>query len=179
MYSHKSIFYVTGALILFGLISFYLSSTSGHDALAVDPIRDPNVPSAKLLYANRTYEMLPFVVLEEDNLKKLNFPRLPDDYKPEVNISSGSTFTVEFAGKPREVNAFVIDYDADTTEVNPLTKLGSNEFGFGKLYGLRTIEVRAIFEDDKYVTYTCLANIERTDEQKYGSRGQPSSEIFA
>ena len=180
LYSHKGIFHVTlGTIILIGLISISLSSTLGHVALAADPVKDPTVPSAKLVYANRTYEMLPFVVLEEDNLKKLNFPRLPDDYRPEVNFSSGSTFTVEFTKKPREINAFVIDYDADTTEVNPLTKVGSNEFGFGKLYGLRTIEVRAIFEDDKYITYTCLADIQRSDEQKYGSTGQPSSEIFA
>jgi hypothetical protein len=180
LYSHIGCFsFTSGALILIALVSFSLSIIAGHEVFAANPIKDPNVPLANLVYANRSYEMLPFVVLEEDNLEKLNFPRLPDDYKPEVNITSGSTFTVEFSKKPREVNAFVIDYDADTTEVNPLTKIGKNEFGFGKLYGMRTIEVRAIFEDNRYVTYTCLANIQKTDEQKYGSPGQPSSEIFA
>jgi hypothetical protein len=180
LYSHNGIFYVTsGALILIALVSFSLSSISGHDVVAADPIKDPKAPLANLVYANHTYEMLPFVVLEEDSLEKLNFPRLPDDYKPEVNMSSNSTFTVEFSKKPREVNAFVIDYDADTTEVNPLTKISKNEFGLGKLYGTRTIEVRAIFEDNRYITYTCLADIQKTDEQNYGSSGQPSSEIFA
>jgi hypothetical protein len=32
--------------------------------------------------------MLPFVVVDEDGVKKLNFPRLADEYKPLVQISS-------------------------------------------------------------------------------------------
>jgi hypothetical protein len=175
----RRIFYITsGTIILISLI-FTLSNIPSNNAFAADPVKDPKIPSAKLVYANHTYEMLPFVVLDEDSVKKLNFPRLADEYKPDVNLSSDSSFSVEFANKPREVNAFVIDYDADTTEVNPLTKLGNNEFGFGKLYGMRTIEVRAIFEDNRYITYTCLANIQRTDEQKYGLPGEADSEIFA
>ena len=96
----------------------------------------------KLVYSNHTYDMLPFVVVTEDGVKKLNFPHLPDEYKPVVNISSNSSFSVEFTKKPREVNAFLIDYDADTTEITPLTRLGKTEFGLGNLYGLRTVEVR-------------------------------------
>jgi hypothetical protein len=171
-------FIALGSLILMSLISS-LSNPTRYDAVAADPINDPSVPEVKLAYANHTYEMLPFVVLDEDKIKKLNFPRLPDEYKPVVNISSDSSFSIEFTKKPREVNAFAIDYDADTTEVNPLTKLGDYEFGFGKLYGIRTIEVRVIFDDDRYITYTCLANIQRTDQQKYGLPGKADSEIFA
>jgi hypothetical protein len=171
------IFYITlGAVILVSLI-FTLSDISSNNAFAADPVKDPNIPSAKIVYANQTYEMLPFVILEEDSMKKLNFPRLADEYRPDVNISSNSSFSIQFEKKPREVNAFTIDYDADTTEVSPLTKLGENEFSVGKLYGMRTIEVRAIFEDDRYITYTCLAKIQKMDEPKYGS--EASSEIFA
>ncbi len=122
--------------------------------------------------------MLPFVVVSEDGVKKLNFPRLPDDYKPVVNISSDSSFSVQFTKKPREVNAFLIDYDADTTEVNPLTKLGEREFGFGNISGLRTIEVRAIFDDGRYVTYTCLADVQKTDQQNYGIPRSTDHNIF-
>ena len=89
--------------------------------------------------------MLPFVVVTEDGVKKLNFPHLPDEYKPVVNISSNSSFSVEFTKKPREVNAFLIDYDADTTEITPLTRLGKTEFGLGSLYGLRPVEVESYF----------------------------------
>ncbi len=155
-----------------------LSNTTSSNAIAAVPVNDPNVPSAKLAYANHTYEMLPFVVLDEDSIRKLNFPHIPDDHKPVVNISSDSSFSVEFTKKPREVNAFVIDYDADTTEINPLTRLGEYEFGFGNVYGLRTIEVRPIFDDGRYVTYTCLADIQRTDKRNYGAN-ELNSDIFS
>lgn len=177
IHKRHTIYIALGTIILTSLISS-LSNPTSYNAIAADSVKDPSVPSLKLVYANQTYEMLPFVVLDEDSIKKLNFPRLSDEYKPVVNISSDSSFSVQFTKKPREVNAFLIDYDADTTEVNPLIKLGAYEFGFGKVYGLRTIEVRAIFDDGRYVTYTCLADIQRTDEQKYGL---PSAdpEIFA
>ena len=156
-----------------------LLNTTNLIAIAAVPIKDPSLPSVKLAYSNHTYEMLPFVVVTEDGVKKLNFPRLPEDYRPVVNISSNSSFSVEFTKKPREVNAFLIDYDADTTEINPLTRLGKSEFGLGNLYGLRTIEVRAIFDDGRYVTYTCLADIQKTDERGYGLPRGTDSNIFA
>ena len=159
-------------------IVYSLSNTSSHRAIAVDPIQDPSLPSVKLVYANHTYDMLPFVVVTEDGVKKLNFPRLPDDYKPVVNISSNSSFSVDFTKKPREVNAFLIDYDADTTEITPLPRLGNTEFGLGNLYGLRTIVVRAIFDDGRYVTYTCLADIQKPIVEGYGLPRGNQSDIF-
>jgi hypothetical protein len=168
-----------GSIILLSLICFTLSNTIRHIAIAAVPIKDPSLPSVKLAYANHTYDMLPFVVVNEDGVKKLNFPHLPDDYKPVVNISSNSSFSVEFTKKPREVNAFLVDYDADTTEITPLTTLGKSEFGLGNLYGLRTIEVRAIFDDGRYITYTCLADIQRSDKQGYGLPRETGSDIFA
>ena len=159
-------------------IVYSLSNTSSHRAIAVDPIQDPSLPSVKLVYANHTYDMLPFVVVTEDGVKKLNFPRLPDDYKPVVNISSNSSFSVDFTKKPQEVNAFLIDYDADTTEITPLTRLGNAEFELGNLYGLRTVEVRAIFDDGRYVTYTCLADIQKPIVEGYGLPRGNQSDIF-
>jgi hypothetical protein len=157
---------------------YSLSNTTSHRAIAVAPIQDPSLPSVKLAYSNHTYDMLPFVVVTEDGVKKLNFPHLPDEYKPVVNISSNSSFSVEFTKKPREVNAFLVDYDADTTEISPLTRLGKSEFGLGNLYGLRTIEVRAIFDDGKYVTYTCLADIQKPDIHGYGLPRETDPNIF-
>ena len=123
--------------------------------------------------------MLPFVVVTQDGVKKLNFPHLPDEYKPVVNITSNSSFSVEFTKKPREVNAFLVAYDADTTEITPLTRLGKTEFGLGNSYGLRTIEVRAIFDDGRYVTYTCLADVQKIDKHDYGIPRGADSDIFA
>lgn len=116
-------------------------------------------PPVILAYGGHTYEMLPFVVVDQDGVKKLNFPHLADEYKPVVQIPSDKTFTFQFTKVPREVNAFGIDYDADTTEVSPLTKIGKFQFSFGGLSGIRTLEVRAIYDDGKYVTYTALVNI--------------------
>jgi hypothetical protein len=157
---------------------YLLSNATSQIAIAAIPIKDPSIPSVKLAYSNHTYEMLPFVVVTEDGVKKLNFPHLPDEYKPVVNISSNSSFSVEFTKKPREVNAFLVDYDADTTEISPLTRLGKSEFGLGNLYGLRTVEVRAIFDDGRYITYTCLADIQKPINQGYGLPGGTASDIF-
>ena len=109
--------------------------------------------------------MLPFVVVDEDGVKKLNFPRLADEYKPAVKIPSDKAFTFEFTKMPREVNAFGIDYDADTTEVNPLVKIGKHQFSFGNLHGIRTLELRAIYDNGKYVTYTALVNIDKATNE--------------
>jgi hypothetical protein len=120
-----------------------------------------------LSYGGHTYEMLPFVVVDEDGVKKLNFPRLADEYKPAVKIPSDKTFTFEFTKMPREVNAFGIDYDADTTEVNPLVKIGKHQFSFGNLHGIRTLELRAIYDNGKYVTYTALVNIDKQPMRRH------------
>lgn len=112
--------------------------------------------------------MLPFVVVDEDGVKKLNFPRLADEYKPLVQISSWTPFGFEFKNTPREINAFGIDYDADTTEVYPLNKIGKYQFSSGNLDGIFTVEVRAIYDDGRYVTYTGLVKI---DNPEGGQRG--------
>jgi hypothetical protein len=164
-------------VILLSLV-YFLSTITNYLAIAAVPLKDSSLPSVKLVYANHTYDMLPFVIVNEDGVKKLNFPHLPDEYKPIVNISSNSSFSVEFTKKPREVNAFLIDYDADTTEVNPLTKLSEREFGFGNVSGLRTIEVRAIFDDGRYATYTCLADVQKIAQQDYGIPRRNDAKIF-
>jgi hypothetical protein len=134
-----------------------------------------DVPPVMLSYGGHTYEMLPFVVVDEDGVKKLNFPRLADEYKPAVKIPSDKTFTFEFTKMPREVNAFGIDYDADTTEVNPLMKIGKHQFSFGNLHGIRTLELRAIYDNGKYVTYTALVNIEKATNEIGAILDHPSN----
>jgi hypothetical protein len=52
---------------------------------------------------------------------------------PLVQISAGTPISFEFKNTPREINAFGIEYDADTTKVYPLSKIGKYEFSSGKL----------------------------------------------
>ena len=122
-----------------------------------------NVPVAKMIYQNKSYEMSPFVVLDNENLQRINFPHLPDDFEPEVTISSEDSITFSFITKPREINAFFVDYDADTTEMTPLHRVGKTQFSFGDVYGPNTLELRVIYPDGKYVTYTCLIEVEKPE----------------
>ncbi len=151
-------------LVIFTTLALSVLGTSFHIISAIPSINitSSSIPSVKLAYGGHTYEMLPFVTVKNDELKKLNFPRLADEYKPVVQMPSDKTFTFKFAKIPREVNAFGIDYDADTTEVSPLTKIGKYQFSFGKLFGIRTLEVRAIYDDGTYATYTALVDIKGT-----------------
>jgi hypothetical protein len=122
-----------------------------------------DVPIAKMVYNSKSYEMSPFVVVENEDLKRINFPHLPDDFQPVVQIPSDENISFSFITKPREMNAFFIDYDADTTEMTPLNRVGKNQFSFADVYGPNTLELRVIFPDGKYVTYTCLIEVKKPE----------------
>lgn len=124
---------------------------------------ETNVPVAKMVYQNKSYEMSPFVVMENENLERINFPHLPDDFEPEVTISQEDSISFSFITKPREINAFFVDYDADTTEMTPLHRVGKTQFSFADVYGPNTLELRVIYPDGKYVTYTCLIEVEKPE----------------
>ena len=131
-------------------------------------IQDSDVPVAKMVYKNKSYEMSPFVVVENDNLKRLNFPKLPDDSQPVAQISSDENISFNFLTKPREMNAFFVDYDADTTEMTPLHRIGKNQFSFDDVSGPNTLELRVIYPDGKYVTYTCLIEVKKPEVKEVG-----------
>jgi hypothetical protein len=126
-------------------------------------IQDSDVPVAKMVYKNKSYEMSPFIVVENNDLKRLNFPQLPDDSQPVAQISSDDTISFSLLTKPREMNAFFVDYDADTTEMTPLHRVGKNQFSFDDVYGPNTLELRVIYPDGKYVTYTCLIEVKKPE----------------
>jgi hypothetical protein len=125
-----------------------------------------NVPVAKMVYQNKSYEMSPFVVMDNENLERINFPHLPDDFEPEVTISPEDPISFSFLTKPREINAFFVDYDADTTEMTPLHRVGKTQFTFADVYGPNTLELRVIYPDGKYVTYTCLIEVDKPEVQE-------------
>jgi hypothetical protein len=122
-------------------------------------IQDNSVPIAKMVYKSKSYEMSPFVVVENEDLKRLIFPHLADDFQPVAQISPDDNISFSFLTKPREMNAFFVDYDADTTEMTPLHRVGKNQFSFTDVYGPNTLELRVIYPDGKYVTYTCLIEV--------------------
>lgn len=126
-------------------------------------IQDSDVPVAKMVYKNKSYEMSPFIVVQNEDLKRLNFPQLPDDSQPVAQISSDENISFNFLTKPREMNAFFVDYDADTTEMTPLHRVGKNQFSFDDVYGPNTLELRVIYPDGKYVTYTCLIEVKKPE----------------
>jgi hypothetical protein len=154
----------------------YMSGLDITPAMSATNNMNSTIPSVKMIYANHSYDMLPFVVLNEEGVKKLNFPHLPDQYKPEVVMASDKNFTFQFSKTPREINAFGIDYEADTTEVTPLTKTGKNQFTFGNVHGILTLEVRSIYDDGSYVTYTCLVDVKNTAADGNQAKGL---DIFA
>lgn len=154
----------------------YMSGLDITPAMSATNNMNSTIPPVKMIYANHSYDMLPFVVLNEEGVKKLNFPHLPDQYKPEVVMASDKNFTFQFSKTPREINAFGIDYEADTTEVTPLTKTGKNQFTFGNVHGILTLEVRSIYDDGSYVTYTCLVDIKNTAADGNQAKGL---DIFA
>ncbi len=155
------------------LTSAFAKSSEAKSVESANSNTDIKIPPVKLSYGGHTYEMLPFVIVEGDQVKKLNFPQLPDDFQPVVKLPSEGTFNFDFIEKPRETNAFVIDYDADITAISPVNNLGKNRYSVNDVYGPKTLEVRAIYPDGKYVTYTLLIDISRIDSTSGPSSSSP------
>ena len=157
------------------LTSAFAKSSEAKGVEGANSNTDIKIPPVKLSYGGHTYEMLPFVMVEGDQVKKLNLPQLPDDFQPVVKLPSEGTFNFDFIEKPRETNAFVIDYDADITAISPVNNLGKNRYSVNDAYGPKTLEVRAIYPDGKYVTYTLLIDISRIDSTSGLSSSSPES----
>ena len=99
------------------------------------------------------------MVIKDQKTEKLNFPVEADDAPPVAKIPSTDTIGFEFSSSPREKSAYLIDYDADSSEISQLNKVDENSFAFTNFFGLKTLEVRAIYPDGTYVTYTTLIDI--------------------
>src|SRR4029079_8252729 len=87
----------TSLMILLPLLTLttliiYMSGLDITPAMSATNNMNSTIPSVKMIYANHSYDMLPFVVLNEEGVNKLNFPHLPDQYKPEVVMASDKNF---------------------------------------------------------------------------------------
>jgi hypothetical protein len=47
--------------------------------------------------------------------------------------------------------------------MTPLHRVGKTQFSFGDVYGPNTLELRVIYPDGKYVTYTCLIEVDKPE----------------
>jgi hypothetical protein len=146
----------------------FVNALKFHAKNLPEPNVNNNPPVVKLVFNGNFYDMLPFIVVRENELKRLNFPQdadggdVPIDKLPKM--SSNDQISFIFATKPREINAYAIDYDADTTEMTPLKRIGEYQFELGGINGIKTLELRVIYPNGMYATYTLLFNIEKGDK---------------
>jgi hypothetical protein len=107
-------------------------------------------PRISMIYNGKKYDNLyPFIFYDGRNLNKIKLPILPDTAGTALALKEGSKISFQFDKNPKEVDAFVIDYDADINSVTPLKKIGVNTFDVSGLSGIKNLEVHAVFSKDK------------------------------
>lgn len=145
--------------------SSYLATSAKPSSTSTPTSKLP--PSISLIYNGKKYDNLhPFIFYDGVSLNKIKLPTLPDTVGTALALKEGSKISFQFDRNPKEVDAFVIDYDADINSVTPLKKISGNTFDVSGLSGKKNLEVHAVFAKDN-------AN----HEVQYGaeSKGEPST----
>src|SRR5207245_1890402 len=119
-----------------------------------------SIAQAKVVYNNHKYDMSPFIFTQGGHLSKVLFPALPGDTNPKLTVQPGNTVSFEFSNQPKKIDAFITDYDGDIPSVYPLKKVGASAFEISGPLGIRQIEVHAIFPNNRYTSFTTLANVQ-------------------
>ena len=120
------------------LVAIVLSSVAAMFTLVTyNPIQtiaqeedgEPSIPQAMCNYKGYEYSLTPHIYNDGEKSSRIAFPHLPDDYAPEMTIVQGEKLTMEFDGikQPAEIQALLVDYDADITETYPLKKIDDNK----------------------------------------------------
>jgi hypothetical protein len=121
---------------------------------------EPKIPQATCNYAGQEYSLTPHIFNDGEKSSRIDFPDLPDDHVPKMIVKEGEELTMEFDGEnPTEVQALLVDYDADITETYPLEKVNENTFE-AKETGIKTLEVIATFPDGQHISYTTLIDVQ-------------------
>jgi hypothetical protein len=90
---------------------------------------EPQIPQAICNYAGQKYYLTPDAYNDGEKSNRMNFPDLPEDHVPQMIVKTGDELTMEFDDKkPVEIQALLVDYDADITETYPLGKVDENTF---------------------------------------------------
>jgi hypothetical protein len=121
---------------------------------------EPEIPQANCIYSGQKYYLTPHIYNDGEESSTIDFPDLPDNHMPKMIIKEGDELTMEFDGKkPINVEALLVDYDADITETYPLEKIDENTFKATEA-GIKTLEVIATFPGNEHVSYTTLVDVE-------------------
>lgn len=151
----------TRTLLLVTFVAGMLWTLSGISILTSPAyaIQEQSIPLASCIYNGQEYPMNAHIASEDQKLSRIDFPELPDNYQHQMIVEQGKTVTIEFDGdKPSEINAFLVDYDADITETYPLKKVSEDTFELTQA-GIKTLEVIASFSDDTQISYTLLVDV--------------------
>jgi hypothetical protein len=83
-------------------------------------------------------------------------------------IQQGEELTMGFDGdkQPTEIQALLVDYEADVTETYPLKKIDTNKFVMTQT-GIKTLEVIASFPAGEHISYTMLVDVKGEGENNY------------
>lgn len=110
--------------------------------------QEPDIPQAMCVYKDQEYSLTPHIFNDGEKSSRITFPQLPDDHAPQMTVQLGEELTMEFDGdkQPNEMQALLVDYDADVTETYPLNKIDDNKFEITQP-GIKTLEVIASFPD--------------------------------
>ena len=151
---------LTGAICL-ALLTITLNTTY---ALVPEKRSDSvEIPVAYCIYDGKEYKMKPYIYNDKDHRRDIiGYPDLPDRISPQMLIQRGETVTMKFDEKPKQVTAYLIDYDADKTETYSLKKNGHSTFNIEPT-GIRTLEVHASFSDHRNISYTILADVSKSN----------------
>jgi hypothetical protein len=135
---------------------------------AQEEVGQLDIPQAICIYKDKEYSLTPHIFNDGERSSRINFPRLPDDYAPQMTIQQGEELTMEFDGdkQPTEIEALSVDYDADITETYPLKKIDDNKFEITQP-GIKTLEVIASFPTNEHISYTMLVNVKDKGQNNY------------
>jgi hypothetical protein len=159
------------------VIALVLSSTPAIFSQAFSSIQttaqeennqEPDIPQAVCIYKDQEYSLTPHIFNDGEKSSRIAFPDLPDDHTPQMTVQQGEELTMEFDGdkQPSEIQALLVDYDADVTETYPLKKIDDNKFEITQP-GIKTLEVIASFPDNEHISYTTLVDVKGDGEGDY------------
>lgn len=130
--------------------------------------QEPDIPKAMCIYKDQEYSLTPHVFNDGEKSSRIDFPELPDNYAPQMTVQQGEQLTMKFDGnkQPNEIQALLVDYDADVTETYPLEKIDDNKFVVNQP-GIKTLEVIGSFPDGEHISYTTLVDVKENGESNY------------
>ena len=127
-----------------------------------------DIPQAICIYKDQKYPLTPHIFNDGKTSSRIAFPQMPDNYEPQMIIQQGEVLTMGFDGdkQPTEIQALLVDYEADVTETYPLKKIDNNKFEMTQT-GIKTLEVIGSFPDGEHISYTMLVDVKGQGESSY------------